>query len=136
MYPKKGEENMSWEGILKQLNPFQQWMQNLMQLGIWFDSVSFDDERYPLGRPANTGEGEKGMTRVFVVKDEKDWEKETAEAENPKSVDNPYYAPEHGDPDNYADIKFNDENWTIEYFAGSEKFFNMIQQELDEILEG
>ena len=126
---------MSWKTILKQMNPFMLWQQSLLQSGMWFDSIRFDDERYPLGRPANRSKGEKGMVRVFVFQDEKDWEKEAAKAGNPKSSDNPYYAPEHGGPDNYADIKFNDENFTIEYVAGSKKFFGMLERTLQEIKE-
>lgn len=108
-----------------------------MKPKMWIDSIRFDDERYPLGRPTNTGEGPTPLLRrIFVLQDERDWEKEAAKAGNPKSSDNPYYAPEYGGPDNYADIKFNDEeDFTIEYVGGSEKFFALLERTLQETKE-
>ena len=129
---------MSWKEILKQPqpDPFQQWQNNItFQNGLWMDAISYDDPRYPLGRPQDLDENELDVIRVFVLNDETDWEDKAAAEGNPKSGDNPYYAPEHGGPDNWADIRVNEEDYTIEYVAGSRKFFTMLERTLQETKE-
>ena len=115
-----------WFDVLKRnIHPLALLLQDST---LFMDEVTYKDPKFPLGRPVDMGNGE--AFRIFIVQDEYDWQEKSANEGKPKGPDNPYYAPKHGGPDNYADVTFDDDD--IVYVAGSKKFFNMLKNKLEE----
>ena len=123
---------MSWMSILKFKGPPPLALITGQDSRYFIDKITYKYPEFPLGRPVDISD--KGeANRVFIFQDELDWIEKTKAEGNPKSGDNPYYAPEHGPPDNYVDIKSSDGGYTIEYVAGSKKLFNTLLKEMEEV---